>query len=290
MTEAIPQPALRMNRQHTYHREHDREGFAGCIYCNETPETPLTKEHIIPESLGGALILENASCDECAGETHAFEGHAANLLRPVRRQLRVGGKRGGKKGRESREAERFVLKLDNHKVKVPVDEFPALLMSLVFPTPGILVNEQPEDKLLSGGIYSVELMPEFGERLNKIKTKYRANAIGIVGIETKGREKADDFGRMLSKIAHSYVVAELGSGNFEPFLVPAIRGMKPYYFPYYIGSAIGKEPPFTDLHRIEIDESGLGMGKFILVKLRLFADRDTPTHYIVVGRPLSHRG
>jgi hypothetical protein len=126
-------------------------------------------------------------------------------------------------------------------VKVSVDEFPALLMSLVFPTPGILLNEQPEDKVLSGGIYSVELMPEFGKRLNKIKAKYKANTIGIVGIENKGREKEDDFGRMLSKIAHSYTVAELGSGNFEPFLVPAIRGVKPYCFPHYIGSAIGKE-------------------------------------------------
>jgi hypothetical protein len=274
-----------MNRQHTYQRERDRDGFNGCIYCNETPKSPLTKEHIIPENLGGALVIENARCDRCAGETHAFEGHAANLLRPVRRQLKVGGRGRGRKGREIREAERFILKLDNHKVKLSIIEFPALLMSLVFPTPGILINDEPEDKLLTGGIYSVELLPGFGERLNKIKSKYKANTVSIVGVENKSHEKKDDFGRMLAKVAHSYAVAELGLGNFEPFLVPIIRGVKPYYLPYYIGSAIGKEPPFTDLHRIEIDESGLGIGKFIVVKLRLFADRDTPTHYIIVGKP-----
>jgi hypothetical protein len=32
-----------------------------CIYCGRTDE-PLTKEHIIPFSLGGTLVLRQASC------------------------------------------------------------------------------------------------------------------------------------------------------------------------------------------------------------------------------------
>jgi hypothetical protein len=285
MTPHIPEKLNKMKRHHIYRRERDREGCGGCIYCNETPITPLTKEHIIPESLGGNLIIESASCDACAQQTHAFEGHACDAMRPVRRQLGLPQKRRGAKGRERRGAERFVLRLDSHKVKVPIEEFPALLMSLVFPYPGILLGQRPEDKPLAGGVYSAELIEGFGEKLNKIKAKYRANSISIMGIEPKGREDQDDYGRMLAKIAHSYAAAELGCGNFEPFLVHVIQGVKPYCLPHFIGSPLGKNsPPFPDLHQIEIDQSGLGGESFIVVKLRLFSNRDTPTHYIVVGR------
>jgi hypothetical protein len=155
-------------------------------------------------------------------------------------------------------------------------------MSLVFPFPGILLGQKPEDKLLTGGVYSAELMEGFGEKLNRLKAKYRANSIGIMGIEPRGRGEEDDYGRMLAKIAHSYAAAELGCGNFHPFLVHIIRGVKPYYLPHFIGSGIGKEPPFTDLHQIELTD--VAGESFVVVKIRLFANRDTPTHYVVVGR------
>jgi hypothetical protein len=285
MVELIPEKLTKMKRQHIYRRERDRGGCNGCIYCNETDDAPLTQEHIIPVNLGGALIIENASCSACSGQTHAFEGHACNALRPVRRQMGFPQKRRGAKGRENRKAERFVVMLDKNRVKVPIEEFPAMLMSLVFPFPGILLNEKPEDKPLTGGVYSAELMEGFGDKLNKLKAKYRANSVGIMGVEPRGRGEEDDFGRMLAKIAHAYAAADLGCGNFHPFLVHAIRGVKPYYFPYFIGSGIGKEPPTTDLHQIEFDESGTH-NRFVVVKIRLFSNRDTPTHYVVAGLKL----
>jgi hypothetical protein len=102
----IPEKMTKMKRHHIYRRERDREGCRGCIYCNETPKTPLTLEHIIPEGLGGGLTIENASCATCAEQTHAFEGHACDVMRPVRRQLGFPQKRRGAKGREKRRAER----------------------------------------------------------------------------------------------------------------------------------------------------------------------------------------
>lgn len=284
MTATIPEQMAKMNRRHVYRREFDGAGCKGCIYCNETTEEPLTLEHIIPESLGGGLAIENASCATCADQTHAFEGHACNVLRPMRRQLGFPQKRRGAKQRAKREGERFVLMLDRNRVKVPIEEFPALLISLVFPFPGIRLGAKPEDKVLTGGVYSAELMEGFGEKLNRIKAKYRANSVGIVGIEPNARGEHDDFGRMLAKIAHAYAAAELGCGNFHPFLVHVIRGVKPYFLPHFVGSGIGKQPPFHDLHQIEIDTSGLGGRSLIVVKIRLFANRDTPTHYVVVGR------
>jgi len=209
-----------------------------------------------------------------------------NVMRSVRRQMGFPTKHRGAKARANRREERFVLMLDNNRVKVPIEEFPALLMSLVFPLPGILLNQKPEDRPLTGGVYSAELMEGFGEKLNGIKAKYKAHSVGIMGIEPNGRGNEDDFGRMLAKIAHSYTAAELGCGNFRPYLVNVIKGIKPYYLPHFIGSALGKAPLYPDLHQIEIDKSGLGVGRFVVVKIRLFANRDTPTHYVVVGETL----
>ena len=287
MTETIPPKPLRMNRQHEYDRRPDRFGFDGCIYCNQHQPNPLTLEHIIPEGLGGALTIPKASCDECANETHAFEGHAMNMMRPVRRQLNFPQKRRGARGREKRKEERFILQLDHGKAKVPIEEFPPLLLSLVYPLPGILLHQKPEDKPLTGGVYSAEVLEGFGEKLNRIRTRFRASRIGIMGVEPTRHADEGDYGRMLAKIAHAYACAELGCGNFRPFLVQIIRGIKPYYLPYFIGSALGKsQPPLEDLHHIEIDQAGLGLGRFIVVKIRLFANRSTPTHYVVVGEKL----
>lgn len=286
MAGTIPATPVKMNRRHEYDRALDRSGFNGCIYCNGPP--PLTLEHIIPEGLGGALTIPNASCNECAGQTHAFEGHAMNFVLAIRRQLGFPQKHHGAKARALRKEERFILMVDDKKIKVPVEEFPALLLSLVYPLPGILLNQAPEDKPLTGGIYSAEIMDGFGERLNRIRTKYRASRISIMGFDpTKRHGDEGDVGRMLAKIAHAYAVAELGFGNFKPLLTNIIRGIRPYNLPYFIGSAMGKAPPHSDLHHIEIDQGGLGVGRFIVIKVRLFANRDTPTHYVVVGENLN---
>ncbi len=289
MSQTVPPKPPRMNRRYEYDRRLDRLGFHGCIYCNGTQPNPLTLEHIIPDGLGGTLTIPKASCDACSDETHAFEGHAMNMLKAVRRQLNFPQKHRGVKDKEKRKAERFVLHLDRRKVKVPIEEFPALLLSLVYPLPGILLNLRPEDKPLTGGVYSAQVLEGFGEKLNRIRAKYRASTIAIIGIEPTRHGDEGDYGRMLAKIAHAYAVAELGCGNFQPFLVHIIRGIKPYYLPHFIGSALGKTPPYDDLHQIEIDQGGLGgigVGSLIVVKIRLFANRDTPTHYVVVGRKL----
>jgi 5-methylcytosine-specific restriction endonuclease McrA len=50
-----------------------------CIYCGKNG-VPLTDEHIVPFSLGGQHILQNASCLECADITKKFEQDVAREL------------------------------------------------------------------------------------------------------------------------------------------------------------------------------------------------------------------
>src|ERR1700740_3099926 len=44
-----------------------------CIYCGKGAPAKLTKEHIVPQGLGGGYILPKSSCEECRIITHAFE-------------------------------------------------------------------------------------------------------------------------------------------------------------------------------------------------------------------------
>src|ERR1044071_7473115 len=44
-----------------------------CVYCGAEPPTPLTKEHVLPQGLGGGIILLKSSCDPCRKITQKFE-------------------------------------------------------------------------------------------------------------------------------------------------------------------------------------------------------------------------
>ena len=49
-----------------------------CIYCGATGD--LTREHIIPRSIGGTWVLSKASCSDCAAVTRDFEGSRVKCL------------------------------------------------------------------------------------------------------------------------------------------------------------------------------------------------------------------
>jgi len=184
MPDSITQTMTRMNRRHSYKRARDVE--SGCIYRRlgePQHEGQLTDEHIIAQSVGGMLVLEKASCSACANETHAFEGHAFDTLRPLRQQLGFPMSRETKNRIRTKGEDKFIVKADGKKLKVPMSQFPALAIRLAFPMPGILINQPMDDRALGGGIHAIELTPGFGERLNRLKAKLRAREIAIMGVE-----------------------------------------------------------------------------------------------------------
>src|SRR5438552_18955483 len=86
--EIIPPPLARMKRQHEY------APIGKCIYCGgDGSPGRLTREHIIPDSLGGMLELPDASCSDCQKITSACEGeNAGKIFRPIRRQFKMPSK------------------------------------------------------------------------------------------------------------------------------------------------------------------------------------------------------
>jgi len=130
------------------------------------------------------------------------------------------------------------------------------------------------------------LAPDFGERLNAIKRKYRTNKVGIVGVDKAHRMDNGDYGRMLAKIAHAYTVAALGENSFRPFLTNIVRGIQPLNLTHFIGSQIQTTGDATDLHEISIERNFLGNERLVVVRIRLFAPWKTPAHLVVAGERL----
>ncbi|WP_432211999.1 HNH endonuclease [Bosea vestrisii] len=138
----VTRPSTRMSRHHRY------APVGTCIYCGTTAGR-LTDEHIIPESFGGALLLPTASCDDCARETHAFEGRCAGqLFRPARRALRLPQRN---RNAKAKVPETFDADIDEKPVKVAVADFPPLLITFAFDPPGIIVNQPPNESFSGRG-------------------------------------------------------------------------------------------------------------------------------------------
>ncbi len=266
-----------MTRQQHYPR------VGKCIYCgSDEAEGRLSDEHIIPDSLGGMLVLPAASCQACADVTSAIEGqNAGRLFRPIRRQLNFPSKRRGRARRDARAREQFIVKIDGRKHHISAAEYPGLLTSFVFPLPTILMGIAPSFRSFTGGV-SIATLPEFGERLNRLRAKYGDR----VEFPTFG--SAEAVGRLLAKIGHCYASAEIGHGTFRPYLLGIIRDQDPLFLHHVVGSAVNGTQVGDDLHEISILPAGeLGGPKLVVVRIHLFASVDgMAVHYVVAGERL----
>jgi hypothetical protein len=257
----------RMNWVHRY------PSAGRCIYCGEQSVAgTLDLEHIIARSLGGMLLLPEASCAVCAKATSAVEGRiAGQLFSAIRRQMKFPTRKPHDRPKG------FTVDLDGVEASVLAKGYPGLLISFAFPLPGILIGAEPSEEF-SGGV-ALATLPEFGERLNALGGPPR----GKRRISFRGFGDAEDVGRLLAKSAHAYAVAELGMGAFKPFLIDIILGRPPLYIGQFVGSAVGDYPQGNDLHEINFADPSLGNNRYIIVKIQLFANHKMPVHYVVVG-------
>jgi hypothetical protein len=219
------------------------------------------------------LELPEASCGDCAKETHAYEGQCAGrLFAPIRAQLSFPSKRTLK-----HRVKKLTMTFDGIRRKIHQDNYPGMVISFVNGLPGILVGTPPTEDY-SGGI-ALATLPGFGERLNKLRAKFQAREV-----QFNPEFDIEHLGRMLAKIAHGYATAELGFGSFRPLLLPIILNQPPLYISHYVGGIRDQEiPEGKDLHEVEIDGTGLGKGRYVVVRIQLFAERKLPVYYVVAG-------
>lgn len=246
-----------------------------CIYCGsvvyseDEPDRKLGEEHIIPLQLRGRLVLPEASCQACERLTTGFETKVTPLYEQGRYHLGITGR----KRRKQRDHIPIIVGEVGRKEKVPLKDHPGFFTGFRFPCPAILLGLEPSG-VMSGQIQIAPAVRDLNERVRRLGEPFH--------IKLGNGVHAEDFARMLAKIAFSYAVAENRIGNYEPLLLPALRGTDLGQLPWLIGSPAG------DLDRRSDDEHEIGFDDvhpdYLVVRIRLFAAYGLAPYYVVVAR------
>jgi 5-methylcytosine-specific restriction endonuclease McrA len=245
-----------------------------CIYCG-AEGVKLTDEHIIPLSLQGPFVFDDASCLECNAITHRFETTVINTLERFRARFGVKTRRPSKRKRA------FLVDSigpagEPKKVSIPASEAPAAAIFYKFGPANILLGKPPFDPTFNW----LPVAHADGNELNAAMAKY-----GWDG-RFQWKMVPNEFARMLAKIGYSYAVAELGLGAFEPLCLDIILGNAQNYS-YTVGGSfeVKKEPTTTSDHYIALGITNNPMlPQLVVVQIRLFQQMGSPHHHIVVGR------
>jgi hypothetical protein len=278
-----------------------------CVYCNNDGSTEkLSEEHIIiPRAYGGHRTLGAASCGDCRDKTHAFEGQCCRTMFKalrVHQEIRTRNPR-------NRPTHLPILvgkEPQNAPIEaIPVDRAPGVAPFPIFGTPAILRGLPPSNRVDFHGSIACSTTGDAIERQRKLIADGRSGALAYSEIPL------GQFLRSLAKIAHCYVVSQVGLCGFEPVLIPDILGATDHPF-YYVGG-LGPIPlmvpnPTVDsgLHQISPMTLTIRRDDNIAVQTRLFCQLApcpvdtvlrlrfppicTPTYLAIVGRYSGPKG
>jgi hypothetical protein len=262
-----------------------------CIYCgalryHDTSKRKLGDEHIIPEGLGGNLLLPEASCERCERTINSFEQRVlTGTYHVARKQMNI-------RSKKKRKPPPIPLKITFNdgrelRIMIPVEKYPGLIVTLTFFPPRILLNSERLPIEISGGL-AMATLPEFGERLNAIIGMPITVFPGTITFEPiRPDATAQRLALMLAKIAHSYATAELGTAGFIPYLRELILGDTPEYLTHYVGGTYDENPiPTKDIFDLELKERADHLGDLHLVcSIRIYSHyQDMPRYLVVVGK------
>jgi len=253
-----------------------------CIYCRRTG-IKLTREHVIPLSFGCNTVIEAASCDDCAKETHAIEGHCAGrMLKALRVHQKLPTRRPKERPthlqvREGKHPEGGPLRL------IPVSEAPGAVSLPIFEPPRILSGRPPLPSITITAHYVHATTPD------AVARKKSLIASGFSGALAHLEYEPVKFARVLAKIAHCGVIAGFGLNSFNSVLVPIILG-RDQNVSHYVGNG-GRvpnailAPSFNSLHQIGTDLVAINGTRYIFVQIRLFSNFRplSPVYTIVAG-------
>lgn len=245
-----------------------------CIYCDSTEN--LSREHVIPQGLGGAvaltgyheaMVLGDASCETCRRITHSFEteiqhkmmGHfraATGLMskrsqRPTRQIKLV-----GVDGQESSE-------------EVDVSDIPATLLLPVFQNAGFLEGKLPDGHTRMA-LKTIVTQP--GSL--RITPGIKATVAGLDPLQ---------YSRMLAKIALGFNVWMIGLDAFEPMVRRFIRGEANEELGHWIGGAPDEPIDGAVLHDLRHSFTPYRGATYASARIRLFALWGGPSYDVIVG-------
>lgn len=262
-----------------------------CIYCGRKSyslsRARLGDEHIVPEALGGSVLLPRASCQKCEGIINKWEQFChKQMMLAFRIKLNLPSKR-----LKDRPNEIMALVERNgiwRTEGVLPDEFPLVLMVPKFPTPEMIrPHRLNKSELETFFVYpkgfnlsEAELFAS-NDRYGHGQIHVRIESGKI--LSESGKTNANRFARMVAKIAYAYGIAELGPEGFSEFITPVILGDNRYPVEWYVGGDSDEIPASQDRHELTISHVPVHGRTFVVVGVRLFADLGWPQYRCVIG-------
>lgn len=246
-----------------------------CIYCGASGDgVKLTKEHMIPYSLGSNVYLKDASCLSCAKVTRALEQHVARSIFGHHRIHRNVQTRHPEQRPDELDA-RVLRGGSESKISLPIKDHPHFLGMPVWAPPQILRGLPPANDFEQ---LSVDLFWDIPPSLK--------DALGLADeeqVEIKPDIKADAaiFGRALAKIAYCHMIANPKLDEFDAGQIPNLILGKYPFVPYLVGSTMtpNMAPEHSDvIHGVGLADIRCGNVRRLIACIRLFVKEGTNEH------------
>lgn len=247
-------------------------GWGICIYCGRA-DAPLTDEHVVPYSIGGELVLKDASCRKCAAITSRFELKVMRELWGTARVAFDAPTR--RRARRRKEVLTMPPGSGLGSDVIPTSEYPAGFVFYTMGIAGVLQGLSDDDD--ESGIWRMEVIDD-DERREKFLAKYPERSLSLIF-----RHVPSDFARMIIKIGYGQMLTMLSPCDFRPLCVPYILGYLDNVS-RIVGMNPERERPVPDRGYI-LKNFGFGtLDKItLLASVRLLANTQTPTYHVVVG-------
>ncbi len=271
----------------------DKKGPVGdigrCIYCGAHGSgVKLTKEHIIPLSLGCSAYLKNASCVACAKITRDFETHVARNIYGHLRILQ------GVETRHSKERPSelpIILTINGaaSEIALPVDKHPFFLILPTWKLAGFFRGEPPNSGFSGLSHHSFYHIPD-----NIRETLGFTVEVVKIGPDRRIIDPAQ-FARAIAKIAYCTAIEAYGFGSFKPLAIRDLILGKYSAISYFVGTSTPEFPPPPEAanipHLIKIECAVWQYRIPVLIGyIRLFANSGTseygmPIYQVLIGIP-----
>jgi hypothetical protein len=272
-------------KQNLYLPDHEPRNYqpvGECIYCGSVSN--LTKEHIIPFFAGGRWVLPEASCKKCAAITGKFEGEVARtIVGPLRMLYDLPSRRKKERPKTLPLKVKYPTSADWETVEVERDICPFLVGLPIYPLPDAVTGNLRKGNV-SASTSKLWLRGAGFWRNKDEHLEWLCQQLGAIAVMPTATVHAEPFCLMLAKIAHSFAVAELGLGSFDPFLTNMIVNRDTSKCQQFIGGGKGDEQQSSNLHDLQIDRRIGFSREIVVVRVRILGILETPTYHVAVGR------
>jgi len=227
-------------------------------------------EQVVPFSLGGEVVLRQASCEACRQITDTIENKIARDL--------WGEAHGGLGSRSHRKMQRRSEAAGplegGDAVALPDGDYSGGFIFYRMAVAGLLRGvPESDDTSSSWGMVVVEDEARRGEFLRRYARP----------LTLRFRHVPSDFGRMLAKIAYCQALTVLEPEDFSALCLPYILGER-HNVSYIVGGTPWETEPILDVgYSLSTGTIDLPAALLVVVTVRLLANTHAPAYLVVVG-------